>query len=267
MSSNNDSISKTLIVVVSLCLVCAVVVSTAAVQLRPKQTQNKLLDSQVNILRSVGLIEGKASPQVIADTFSKHVESRLVNLETGEIVADCDTRCAENYDYRRAMKDPELSAALDGAADVASIRRVAARAPVYLTYDADRNLKAVVLPVHGYGLWSTMHAFLALETDGNTVIGLNYYEQGETPGLGAEIENPRWKAQFEGKKLVNEAGEIALEVKKPGNANPDSAYEVDGLSGATLTANGVQNTFTFWIGENGFGPFLQKVRQGALTNG
>lgn len=267
MSSNNDTISKTLIVVVSLCLVCAVVVSTAAVQLRPLQNQNKLLDSQVNILRSVGLIEGKASPQVIAETFSKHVESRLVDLETGEIVADCDKTCAEEYDYRRAMKDPMQSNGLDGANDVASIRRVAERAPVYLTYDENRNLKSVVLPVHGYGLWSTMHAFLALETDGNTIIGLNYYEQGETPGLGAEIENPRWKAQFEGKKLLNDAGEIALEVKKPGNADPDSPYEVDGLSGATLTANGVQNTFTFWIGENGFGPFLAKVRQGALNNG
>ena len=138
---------------------------------------------------------------------------------------------------------------------------------MYLTYDENRNLKALVLPVHGYGLWSTMHAFLALETDGNTIIGLNYYEQGETPGLGGEIENPRWKGQFVGKKLTNDAGELALTILKPGNADPDSAHQVDGLSGATLTANGVQNTFTFWIGENGFGPFLAKVRQGALSNG
>lgn len=267
MSSNNDTISKTLIVVVSLCLVCAIVVSTAAVQLRPKQNQNKLLDSQVNILRSVGLIEGKATPQEIAEKFEKHVESRLVNLETGEIVADCDKACAEAYDYRSAMKDPEQSTALDGATDVASIRRIAELAPVYLTYDESRNLQSVVLPVHGYGLWSTMHAFLALQPDGNTIIGLNYYEQGETPGLGAEIENERWKAQFKGKKLTKDGGVVGLEVKKPGNADPDSDYEVDGLSGATLTANGVQNTFTFWIGENGFGPFLAKVRQGALNNG
>jgi Na+-transporting NADH:ubiquinone oxidoreductase subunit C len=267
MSSNNDSISKTLIVVVSLCLVCAIVVSTAAVQLRPKQNQNKLLDSQVNILRSVGLIEGKATPQEIADKFEKHIESRLVNLETGEIVADCDKACAETYDYRGAMKDPELSTALEGPADIASIRRIAELAPVYLTYDDSRNLIAVVLPVHGYGLWSTMHAFLALEPDANTIIGLNYYEQGETPGLGAEIESTRFKAQFKGKKITDDAGGVALEVKKPGNADPDSNHEVDGLSGATLTANGVQNTFTFWLGETGFGPFLQKVRQGALNNG
>ncbi|WP_423185593.1 Na(+)-translocating NADH-quinone reductase subunit C [Alishewanella sp. d11] len=264
MSSNNDSISKTLIVVISLCLVCAIVVSTAAVQLRPTQLANKKLDSQVNILRSVGLVEGSAPAAKIAELFDKHIETRLVNLQTGEIDATCDRACAEAFDYRKSLKDGK---SLDAAVDVASIRRISEKAPVYLTYDENRNLKAIVLPVHGYGLWSTMHAFLALETDGNTIIALNYYEQAETPGLGGEIENPRWKAQFVGKQLLNDAGELALSILKPGNADPQSAHQVDGLSGATLTANGVQNTFTFWIGESGFGPFLTKVRQGALTNG
>ncbi|WP_333606394.1 Na(+)-translocating NADH-quinone reductase subunit C [Arsukibacterium sp.] len=263
MSSNNDSISKTLIVVISLCLVCAVVVSTAAVQLRPLQQANMLLDSQINILRSVGLVKGKASSAEVGELFSKHIETRLVDLSTGEFVE----RDPASFDYRKAMKDPDESSALASDQDKASIRRITQLAPVYLAYDDDRNLTAIVLPVHGYGLWSTMHAFLALGTDGNTVLALNYYEQGETPGLGAEIQNPRWKAQFEGKKLTNEAGELALTILKPGNADPASPHQVDGLSGATLTANGVQNTFNFWIGENGFGPFLTKVRQGALNNG
>ena len=264
MSSNNDSISKTLTVVVSLCLVCAIVVSTAAVQLRPTQQANKKLDSQINILRSVGLVEGNAPAAKVAELFTKHIETRLVNLQTGEIDASCDIACAEAFDYRKSLKEGKTLPAAD---DIASIRRISSQAPVYLTYDENRNLKAIVLPVHGYGLWSTMHAFLALETDGNTIIGLNYYEQGETPGLGGEIENPRWRAQFVGKQLTNDAGEWALTILKPGNADPQSAHQVDGLSGATLTANGVQNTFTFWIGESGFGPFLTKVRQGALTNG
>lgn len=266
MSSNNDSISKTLTVVISLCLVCAVVVSFAAVKLRPAQEANKKLDSQINILRSVGLVEGAAPAARVAELFSAHVETRLVNLVSGEFVETCgkDNQTAENFDYRKALKEGN---SLPSSADVASIRRISECAPVYLTYDESRNLTAVVLPVHGYGLWSTMHGFLALETDGNTIMGLNYYEQGETPGLGGEIENPRWRAQFVGKKLTNDAGEIALTILKPGNADQQSAYQVDGLSGATLTANGVQNTFTFWIGDNGFGPFLTKVRQGALNNG
>ena len=105
MSSNNDSISKTLIVVISLCLVCAIVVSTAAVQLRPQQNQNKLLDSQINILRAVGLVEGAASPEMVVETFNKHIETKLVDLNTGEFVE----RDPATFDYRKALKDPEQS--------------------------------------------------------------------------------------------------------------------------------------------------------------
>lgn len=262
MSSKNDSISKTLIVVISLCLVCAFIVSTAAVQLRPVQEANQLLDAQTNILRSAKILDGAASPAKVRELFASHVEERIINLSTGEF-SDKDPR---DFDYRRSWRDPELSTALDKKEDVASIRRKPHFAPVYLVSDADDKLISVVLPIHGYGLWSTMHAFIALETDGNTIIAMNYYEQGETPGLGGEIENPRWIGQFEEKQLYNDQGNFALSIVRPGNAS-DPKHEIDGLSGATLTANGVQNTFTFWMGEQGFGPFLSKVHQGALNNG
>ena len=174
------------------------------------------------------------------------------------------------YDYRKAMKAPETSIKLDGAEDKAPIKSRANVAPVYFAYNdgiESGKLSAIVLPIHGYGLWSTMHGFLALDTDGNTIKALNYYEHGETPGLGGEIQNPKWLAQFVGKKLSDAQGVTAIKVLKPGNANPTSAHDVDGLSGATLTSNGVQYTFDFWAGSKGFGPFLAKVRQGALNNG
>lgn len=261
MSSNNDSISKTLIVVISLCLVCAVIVSTAAVQLRPQQTANKLLDSQKNVLAVTGLLAGSN----VSELYSKHIEERFVDLDTGNLVEK-----PENYDYRKAMKAPETSIKLTAAEDFASIKRRANIAPVYFAYDkgvASGELTSIVLPIHGYGLWSTMHAFLALSSDGTTIQGLTYYEQGETAGLGGEVENPRWVAQFVGKKLLDKAGEPAIKIVKPGNASADSAFEVDGLSGATLTSNGVQYTFDFWAGAKGFAPFLAKVREGALNNG
>jgi Na+-transporting NADH:ubiquinone oxidoreductase subunit C len=262
MSSNNDTISKTLIVVISLCLVCAFIVSTAAVQLRPAQQANQLLDAQTNILRSAKILDGAASPAKVRELFAKHVEERIVDLTTGEFT-DKDPM---QFDYRRSWRDPELSTQLSKKEDVASIRRKPHYAPVYLVTNAENELISLVLPIHGYGLWSTMHAFIALETDGNTIIAMNYYEQGETPGLGGEIENPRWIGQFEEKKLFDEQGNIALNIVRPGNAS-DPNHDIDGLSGATLTANGVQNTFTFWMGEQGFGPFLSKVHQGALNNG
>ncbi len=260
--SNNESIGKTFGVVIGLCLVCAVVVAAAAVGLRPTQNENKLLDSQKNVLASVGLLKEGS----VKELYSKHIRERLVNLETGEF-ADQD---AAKYDYRKMMKDLNGSNALDGAEDLAKIKRVAKLAPVYIAYNdgvESGKVSAVVLPVHGYGLWSTMHGFLALDTDGNTIKALNYYEHGETPGLGGEIQNPKWVAQFVGKKLFDEQGKPAIKVLKPGNANPTSAHDVDGLSGATLTSNGVQHTFDFWAGAKGFAPFLAKVREGALNNG
>ncbi len=260
--SNNESIGKTFGVVIGLCLVCAVVVAAAAVGLRPTQNENKLLDSQKNVLASVGLLKEGS----VKELYSKHIRERLVNLETGEF-ADQD---AAKYDYRKMMKDLNGSNALDGAEDLAKIKRVAKLAPVYIAYNdgvESGKVSAVVLPVHGYGLWSTMHGFLALDTDGNTIKALNYYEHGETPGLGGEIQNPKWVAQFVGKKLFDEQGKPAIKVLKPGNANPASAHDVDGLSGATLTSNGVQHTFDFWAGAKGFAPFLAKVREGALNNG
>ena len=262
MSNNNESIGKTFFVVIGLCLICAIFVAASAVGLRPKQAENKLLDAQKNILIATGMLNGED----IKSQFEKHVQVRLVNLDTGEFV-DQDPL---TYDYRKMMKDPAGSDMLDEKEDPAKIKSRAKVAPVYLAYVdgvESKNVSYVVLPIHGYGLWSTMHGFLALDKDGNTIKGLNYYEHGETPGLGGEIQNPKWVAQFVGKKLLDESGHPAIKILKPGNANPAAASEVDGLSGATLTSNGVQNTFTFWSGAKGFAPFLTKVRQGALNNG
>ncbi|MFN6969580.1 MAG: Na(+)-translocating NADH-quinone reductase subunit C [Rheinheimera sp.] len=262
MSNSNESIGKTFGVVIGLCLVCAIIVATAAVQLRPLQVENKLLDAQKNILVSTGLLSGDN----IKELYLKHVQERLVDLDTGEFVDQDPAK----YDYRKAMKDIKLSDALASEDDKASIKRRAKIAPVYLTYNdgvESGKLSAIVLPVHGYGLWSTMHAFVALDVDGVTIKGVNFYEHAETPGLGGEIQNPKWVSQFVGKKITDDSGVPTIKVLKPGNAAPDSMTDVDGLSGATLTSNGVAYTFEFWTGAKGFAPFLAKVRQGALNNG
>ena len=127
-------------------------------------------------------------------------------------------------------------------------------ASVYIVKNDAGEIVRLVLPIHGSGLWDLMFGFLALDADGNTVRELVYYQHKETPGLGAEVLNPSWKAKWDGKKLYKN-GEVAIQVKK--NANPDDEYAVDALSGATLTSNGVQNTLSYWIGENGFGPYLK----------
>ena len=119
----------------------------------------------------------------------------------------------------------------------------------------------LVLPVHGYGLWSVMYGFLALESDGSTVGGITFYDQKETAGLGGEVENPAWKAGWRGKQVFDDAGDIALRVVK-GKAMQGSAHDIDGLSGATLTSRGVQNLVAFWMGDHGFGPVLEVLKRG-----
>ncbi len=259
MSKGNDSISKTLTVVISLCLVCAIIVAGTAVSLKPKQEQNRVLDKQKNILIAANLLPETVTSKSIQDAYAKHITAKVVDLETGEYVEGID---AANFDQRAASKDPATSINLTGEQDVASIKRRSNNATVYLAKDASGNFSSYILPVHGYGLWSTMYAFVAVQPDANTIINLNYYEQGETPGLGAEIENPKWKAIWVGKEIYNDDGEMAISIIK-GEAPKESKHKIDGLSGATLTGNGVQYTFDFWMGELGFKTYLEKQRQGA----
>ncbi|MCG7488677.1 MULTISPECIES: Na(+)-translocating NADH-quinone reductase subunit C [Vibrio] len=256
MASNNDSIKKTLGVVIGLSLVCSIIVSTAAVGLRDQQKANAVLDKQTKIIEVAGIdTDGKKVPEL----FSEFIEARLVDFKTGDFV-DGD---AATYDQRKAAKDPATSIKLSPDEDQAKILRRANVGTIYLVKQGD-TVSRVIIPVHGNGLWSMMYAFVAVETDGNTVSGITYYEQGETPGLGGEVENPSWRAQWVGKKLFDENHKPAIKVVK-GGAPAGSEHGVDGLSGATLTSNGVQHTFDFWLGDMGFGPFLAKVRDGGLN--
>ncbi|MEZ9937345.1 Na(+)-translocating NADH-quinone reductase subunit C [Vibrio breoganii] len=255
MENKNDSIKKTLGVVVGLSLVCSIVVSTAAVGLRDKQQANAVLDKQTKIVEVAQISE----QGTIQELFGDFIEPRLVDFKTGEFVEGD----AGAYDQRKAAKDPAESIRLAADDDKAKIIRRANVGTVYLVKDGDSYSK-VILPVHGNGLWSMMYAFVAVEMDGNTVSGITYYEQGETPGLGGEIENPNWVSQFEGKKLFDDNFKPALKIVK-GGATAGDIHGVDGLSGATLTGNGVQHTFDFWLGDMGFGPFLAKVREGELN--
>ena len=133
-----------------------------------------------------------------------------------------------------------------------------AEAPIYLVVEADR-IEQVILPIEGAGLWAKMYGFLAVENDGNTVLGLQFYEHGETPGLGDGVDKPAWRAQWRGKKLYDDAGNPQIEIVK-GQAPDDSEYQVDGLAGATLTGRGVSTFIRSWIGPDGYGPYLKQLQ-------
>jgi Na+-transporting NADH:ubiquinone oxidoreductase subunit C len=254
---NNDSVKKTFLVAFLLCIVCSVVVSMAAVLLKPVQERNEELNFKRNILAAAGLSEESKS---VEELFEK-IEARVVDLETGKFT---DQFNVDEFDQAEAAKDAALSRSLSQAEDTASIRRRENFAKVYLVYDANGDIETIILPIKGYGLWSVLYGFVALQGDFNTVVGLGYYEHGETAGLGGEVDNPRWKLLWPGKKIYDEQGEVDISlVKGTVEANdPNAEYKVDALSGATLTSNGVQNMLRFWMGETGYGPFLENLQEG-----
>ncbi len=255
LALSNESLEKTIAIALSLCFVCAILVSISAVALKPLQVENKAMDMKKNILEVAGLLTEESD---INEDFASKIEAKLVNMETGEYVTTIDIA---TYDQRKAAKDPTQNIKIPRNKDIASIKRKAKIAKVYLVKDGD-SVKSIILPVHGYGLWSTMYGFLALDADGQTVQSINFYDQAETPGLGGEVVNPNWRALWSGKQVYSESGDVALKlIKGVVDKTKDGAeFQVDGLAGATLTSTGVSNLIKYWMSAEGFAPYLDKIR-------
>lgn len=257
-----DSLANTFLVSVVLCVVCSLAVSAAAVALRDRQELNQVLDRQRNILDASGLALGEfglpareLSIDQIKDLYSR-IEERFVDLETGEYTTDVDPK---NYNPFDAAKRTETSVDVTDAQYSFGPRRREKIARVFLVRNPKTNqISQVVLPVRGQGLWSTLYGFLALRRDLQTVQGLTFYEHGETPGLGGEVDNPNWRRQWVGLKAFDEDQEPALAVAR-GPAPSGSQHEVDGLSGATITGNGVTSLVRFWTGPKGYQNFLERL--------
>ena len=249
MASNN-SIKKTLIVAFSLCVICSVVVSSAAVVLKPKQLQNQALDRKSNILQVTQLYKPGDD---IEEKYAELITPRVVNLETGEYSESLDP---DTYDQFDAARDPATSRTLSGDDDIAGIGRQEKFSTVYLVGDPD-DPDQIVMPIRGQGLWGLMEGFLSVRGDGNTIVGLSYYDQSETPGLGGEVDNPRWKAKWDGKKIYEDGDfqDPQIQLVKGGASGE---YEVDALSGASLTSRGVTNMLRFWLSNEGYAPYLAR---------
>jgi Na+-transporting NADH:ubiquinone oxidoreductase subunit C len=255
----SDTAGRTLTVAAVLCGVCSVLVASAVVLLRPTQNVNKEIDFKRNILMSAGLLKEGVDVQA---TYAQYIQPVVVDLTSGEIREDIDS---SSFDQTKADSDPKYVDELDKRQDIGGIKRRSRLQTVYLV-KKDGELSQIVLHVYGKGLWSTMKGFLSLAPDTTTVRGFNYYTHGETPGLGGEVDNPRWINQWPGKKVFDEEFKPVITVAKGfvDAADPRREYKVDGLSGATLTAVGVQNTFRFWLSDLGYGKFLANVRDGGI---
>ena len=258
-----DSVGHTLAVATILCVVCSVLVASAAVGLRSRQEANKAQDQMKNVLIAADLFDAKKNTaDEVNSIFDERIERVLIDLETCEPVST-DVVDPAAYDQRDAARKPDLSVSVEPPDGLGGIKRREKYAFVYEVKGDSGQIEQVVLPIYGKGLWSTLYGFLAVANDGKTVRGITFYEHRETAGLGGEVDNPAWKAVWIDKQLFDAGGEVAIEViKGPVVEGSDKAsYQVDGLSGATITSTGVSKFVRYWVGPDAFGTFLKRFSQ------
>lgn len=241
-----------------ICVFCSVLVAASAVILAPRQNLNRAAYKQKNVLLAAGIVKDgqKVSNADVAKLFDENIQMKVVDLKTGDYVDGVD---AKTFDQGKAQDDPAQSTEV--AENSAKVKRTPNNGLVYQVVK-DGKIEQVIIPVEGYGLWGTLYGFLALDKDTTTIHGITYYDHKETPGLGGEVDNPRWKGLWTGRKAFDEAWKPAIKVVK-GSAGPVDAapHGIDGLSGATITSNGVTFMMDFWLGANGYGPYLAKFRE------
>jgi len=222
---SNDTPPKAILVVLLTALVCSSLVSAAVVILRPIQLNNQMLDRSRNIMQLTGLVPRE---QAIKDDdmleLYKSLDLRIINIDAASFDQEIDP---DTFDKRRAQNDPERSVAIPSAQDQANLGRRSRFAPIYIVWN-EEGFERLILPVRGAGMWSLLYGYIALEPDLNTISGMTFYEQNETPG-------------------------------QPGTGT--AKYEVDALTGATVTANAVTSLIHYWFGPHGYQPFLLAMRE------
>lgn len=249
----NESRVKTVAVAVLVSAVSAVVVAGTAVTLRPLQEANRAAERQARLDAMIAELPGMAD--IVTASGADSLETVIVDLRSGTVAEDLDPA---GFDLRATAQDPATSTALAAVDDIAGIGRRPDFSRIYLVRVGEA-LRLLILPVYATGYQSTIHAYLALEGDLNTVAALSIVEQAETPGLGARVQDRKWLDLWPGKKIANEQGRVLISVVR---GSGQTIYEVDGITGATRTSNAVTNMIRFWLGEHGYGPVLERFRRG-----
>ena len=239
------------IIVASMMVLCVLIFVAAAawfMLFQGEMTEPTEEEKQAAILHAAGLMKSETQDKKSVETlYHRYIIQRHVNLDSGELVAGSSADTARQKCEKLA---PER--------DPAQVRQRCTVADVFFVKDKNNEIQQVIIPVTGKGAKSMMHAFLALGLDGRTVRNLYYYQQRETPFLGARVEDANWRKQWPGKRLLDNSGHPALKIVQDKPEHADE-YTVDGISGATLTSTGVEKSINYWMGPQGYGQFLQRL--------
>lgn len=217
-------------------IVVAAILSVAAMTLQPLQKKNVEINKKQNILTSINLESDAKNAESLYDKYIQ--ESYAVNSK-GELVDGVD---AFNIDMKKELAKPLEEQNL----------------PVFVSTLDDS--KQYIIPVYGKGLWGPIWGYVSLKDDLSTIYGANFSHKSETPGLGAEIDTKEFQEQFIGKEIFNQQGKfVSVKVLKGGTANPNSKYEVDGISGGTITGNGVDDMLKDCL--SSYEPYFKDLKQ------
>ena len=197
--------------------------------------------------------------QDVASQFSQ-LEMKFIDFTSGKIIEEYKNFDIETYDQIAVTRDPSLSTQIPASKDIAIVKNRENVGKIYILRDEIGAIDKLVLPIRGYGLWGTLYGYISIEDDFNTVSGIEFYDHKETPGLGAEVDNPKWKAQWKGKKIYKDNKvNLAVIKGKVEAGDSESTYKIDGLSGATITSRGVTNMVAYWFGESGYSSLLREL--------
>ena len=230
--------SNTYIIVYSavLTIILGFLLSGSAQILGPLQQESIALDKKKQILGAVISSDEIAamSPEQVNTFYAARISSTVVDISGKEISKEGVT--AEKVEIAKDYKKPADQRAY----------------PVYI-YHAEGNPEAVesyIFPLYGAGLWDAIWGYLALGTDMNTIGGITLAHAGETPGLGARITEAKVQGRYVGKKIFDESGTLVTVMMQKGEGKEygDDAHKVDGMSGATITGNGVNNMLKAYMG-------------------
>ncbi len=278
-----DSISNTFKVTTLLCLACSFMVSLVAVSLRSYQNANMEGYRMSKVLEVAGFSDDDIRDAGgVKALYDQRIETIIINLETGEADLEGVTAAMKQagkelgsdalatYDQVWAARSKRAPVAdplpNNRKSDPAGLKWREKFSHVYILKSEDgKSVERYIFPIRGNGLYGVMVGYISLRPDLQTVEALTYYIHKETPGLGGEVNRPSWKALWQGKLVYDEQGEVKLEVTK-GPAPRDSKFQVDGLTGATITSHGVTAMIQYWFGESGFRPFIRLQESGGQTS-
>ena len=238
----------------AICVVCSLSLATVSMGLKERQEDNARRDKQGNILKALGLPEdgGELTPEAIDSLWVERVELRVVDASGAVVEAP-----KGDQDGDGDLDEEDVELALDAAGEGETPEILG----LYVRKDGAKD-GAYGMPVYGAGLWGPISGYLALDPKATEVTGVTFFAPKETPGLGAEIMNAKFKGQWTGKRIVDAKGQATPVRVVKGEAStlcPDTVQHcVDGVSGATITSRGVDAMVAQSI--TWYDPYLNQLR-------